>query len=484
MCANSSLCRVLTSTLTLTSPKPTPNPTVTVTLAVTLTAPPNAHPHPNPHQASLQLIAASLLNGSFGLSMPLKTALIGALLFDAVVVMGICGGDALKVAVCQVGVVLVGATVAHLAELYLRRVYVEKARLNEGRWRLAERNEQLKAEKERLQYDVLRVGGGHALNDDARSAIRRGLQAGQPRAWGGKQASDLTNDVHRSVSEAGFSGGPAPSDGPPPSLPPGAPSSAASGSFTDSANRSNSSWPIPDWVPPLTWANADRQFYAEQARKAAAEQAREAARLAATLEAARLATKPAKRRRPSDDGRAAAAHGQPSQTGATPPISWSEIDRGDLRQFPVYVEMPAKRSGSFEEAAALGSIAASLCGHAPPPLTTEQPAAPLSSSEADRKPHTDRAGVGCSGPAPGALKRALAAPGALRPAQPAVAEMLFPTAELVLAEVLATEEAEMAAMAEMVEMVDDEVVDSLTDHMAEMVDDERRYTQHSVHNYS
>ena len=395
--------------------------------------------------------------------MPLKTALIGALLFDAVVVMGICGGDALKVAVCQVGVVLVGATVAHLAELYLRRVYVEEARMSEVRWRLAERNEQLKAEKERLQYDVLRVGGGHALNDDARSAIRRGLQAGQPRAWGGKQASDLTNDVHRSVSEAGFSGGPAPSDGPPPSLPPGAPSSAASGCFTESANR---------------------QFDAEQARKAAAEQAREAARLAATLEAARLATKPAKRRRPSDDGRAAAAHGQPSQTGATPPISWSEIDRGDLRQFPVYVEMPAKRSGSFEEAAALGSIAASLCGHAPPPLTTEQPAAPLSSSEADRKPHTDRAGVGCSGPAPGALKRALAAPGALRPAQPAVAEMLFPTAELVLAEVLATEEAEMAAVAEMVEMVDDEVVDSLTDHMAEMVDDERRYTQHSVHNYS
>ena len=415
--------------------------------------------------------------------MPLKTALIGALLFDAVVVMGICGGDALKVAVCQVGVVLVGATVAHLAELYLRRVYVEKARLNEGRWRLAERNEQLKAEKERLQYDVLRVKG-HALDDDERSAIRHGLQAWQPRAWGGKQASHLTNDVHHSVSEAGFSGGPAPSDGPPPSLPPGAPSSAASGSFTDSANRSNSSWPIPDWVPPLTWANADRQFYAEQARKAAAEQAREAARLAATLEAARLAAKPAKRRRPSDDGRAAAAHGQLSQTGATPPIRWSESGRGDLRQFPVFVEMAAKRSGSFEEAAALGSIAASLCGHAPPPLTTEQPAAPLSSSEADRKPHTDRAGVGCSGPAPGALKRALAAPGALRPAQPAVAEMLFPTAELVLAEVLATEEAEMAAMAEMVEMVDDEVVDSLTDHMAEMVDDERRYTQHSVHNYS
>ena len=87
------------------------------------------------------------------MSMPLKTALIGALLFDAVVVIGICGGEALPVAVCQVGVVLVGATVAHLAELYLRRVYVEEARLSEVRWRLAERNEQLKAENDQLKKE-------------------------------------------------------------------------------------------------------------------------------------------------------------------------------------------------------------------------------------------------------------------------------------------------------------------------------------------
>ena len=43
-----------------------------------------------------------------------------------------------------------------------------------------------------------------------------------------------------------------------------------------------------------------------------------------------------------------------------------------------------------------------------------------------------------------------------------------------LAEALATEEAESAAaeMAAMAEMVDDEVVDSIADHMAEMVNDE------------
>ena len=46
--------------------------------------------------------------------------------------------------------------------------------------RLEERNEQLRAEKERLMYDVQRRG--NPLNgDDARSAIRRGLQA-RPRA--------------------------------------------------------------------------------------------------------------------------------------------------------------------------------------------------------------------------------------------------------------------------------------------------------------
>ena len=433
----------------------------------------------------MSCIAGALLNGSIGMSMLHKTVLICMLLVDSLVVIAVCGRATLGVALCQTGVVVVGATVSHLAELYLRRVYVEKVRLDEDKRKLEERNEQLKAEKERLQYDLQR-GQGHALDDDGYSAIRRGLQAGRSHAGGRSQASHPAHDAHRSVSEAGRSvskaGGPPPSDAPPPSLPPGAPSSASSGSsLIESATKSDSRWLIPS----LTWAEADRQLYAEKAarleadRQFYAEKAREAARLEADRQfypekAARLASKPAKRRKPGD-GRAAAAHSQPSQKGATPPISWSETDRGDLRQFPVFVEMATKRSGS-EEAAALCSIAASLCGHAPPPLT-EQRAAPLSSTEAGRKPHTDRAGVGCSGPA-------LTAPGALTPAEPSVSELLFPTAERVLAEVLATEEAELAAMTEMAELVDDEVVESIADQMAEMVDDEvvDALAQHMVHN--
>ena len=65
--------------------------------------------------------------------------------------------------------------------------------------RLEVRNEQLIAEKERLLYDVQRLD-----NDDDRSAIRRGLQAGH-----------------------------APAESPPPSLPPGAPSSTAGSSTPD-----------------------------------------------------------------------------------------------------------------------------------------------------------------------------------------------------------------------------------------------------------
>ena len=83
---------------------------------------------------------------------------------------------------------------------------------------LEERNEQLQAEKERLQYDMLsqqhlgRVLGWHPLDEEGRSAIRRGLRGLGP------------------PSEAG---GPAPSDSLPPSLPPGPPSSSATESASD-----------------------------------------------------------------------------------------------------------------------------------------------------------------------------------------------------------------------------------------------------------
>ena len=74
--------------------------------------------------------------------------------------------------------------------MHVRHSYADKQRL-EGKQRqlevqinaetaesrrLEERNEQLRAEKERLMYDVQRRGNP-LDDDDARSAIRRGLQA-------------------------------------------------------------------------------------------------------------------------------------------------------------------------------------------------------------------------------------------------------------------------------------------------------------------
>ena len=104
---------------------------------------------------------------------------------------------------------------------YLRYSYAEKYRLTEDKGRLEQRNEQLQAEKERLQYDVQRRG--QPLDDDNRSVIRRGLQAGR----------DLCHQLdHASAADPSEAGGPAPSDSPPPSFPPGAPSSTEGRSST------------------------------------------------------------------------------------------------------------------------------------------------------------------------------------------------------------------------------------------------------------
>ena len=97
---------------------------------------------------------------------------------------------------------------------YLRYSYAEKHRLTEDKRELEERNEQLKAEKERLQYDVHRRGP--PLDDDNRSAIRRGLQAG-------RQPCDPLDDA--SAADPSEAGERPPSVSPPPSFPPGAPSS-------------------------------------------------------------------------------------------------------------------------------------------------------------------------------------------------------------------------------------------------------------------
>ena len=107
---------------------------------------------------------------------------------------------------------------------------LEEQRMEESR-RLEEsekRNEQLRAEKERLMYDLQRRGS--PLDDvDARSAIRRGLLAGP---------------CHSShTSDAGCSG---PSDSLPASLPPGPPSSNSSGSVVAPIGSA------------LSWGEADR----------------------------------------------------------------------------------------------------------------------------------------------------------------------------------------------------------------------------------
>ena len=167
-------------------------------------------------------------------------------------------------------VILAVGSVSHLARLLLhqdeeklarlllhqdeekRRLVQEKLRLEERneqlqaekerlmsdvqeKLRLEERNEQLQAEKERLMYDVQRPG--RPLDEEGRSAIRRGLRAG--------------------LAPPSEAGGPAPSDSPPPSLPPGAPSSSttesASGSFRSEEAEGASR--LPSWHPPLRRAS-------------------------------------------------------------------------------------------------------------------------------------------------------------------------------------------------------------------------------------
>ena len=104
--------------------------------------------------------------------------------------------------------------ITHLAEMHVRRSYANTQRLKvqmnaeaEESRRLEERNEQLRAEKERLMRDLQRRG--NPLDDvDARSAIRRGLLAGP---------------CHSSHTSG--AGCPGPSVSLPGSLPPGPPSS-------------------------------------------------------------------------------------------------------------------------------------------------------------------------------------------------------------------------------------------------------------------
>ena len=192
--------------------------------------------------------------------------------------------------------------------------------------------EQLQAEKERLLYDMQRRVRP-LDNDEDRSAIRRGLQAGQSQPY---PASLGGTDPDTEPSEAE---GPAPSDSLP-TLPPGPPSSASSASLARSGVGSNREWhakeqrhaeaaaePTAKTYP--TWAELDAQFYAEQ--RAAAESPNSSTTGAASSPVARSTIPPpswaelAYRRFYAE--RAARA---PARRGGAPPMgqppTWAELD--------------------------------------------------------------------------------------------------------------------------------------------------------------
>ena len=157
-----------------------------------------------------------------------KFGLICAMALECFCYIGACGLGWKPLPVFT-GACLAVFGLAHLAEMHMRHSYADKQRL-EGKQRrlevqinaetaesrrLEERNEQLRAEKERLMYDVQRRG--NPLDDgDDRSAIRRGLQAGPSPSY---HRADGTDSRETGTSAL--------SDSPLPSLPPGPPSSSA-----------------------------------------------------------------------------------------------------------------------------------------------------------------------------------------------------------------------------------------------------------------
>ena len=208
------------------------------------------------HSAPLVATAIALINGSHGMPFVHKLALVGfaGLTKLLVATPAICQDSA--VIAYEAGALILGAAVAHMVELHMRHNYAEKRRTEEDKRRLdeekrllEERNEQLQTSNERLMYDV-QYRGRPLDDDDERSAIRRGLQAGP------SPASD--SDLAR---------GPAPSDSAPTSLPPGPPSSSASSSS----------------APPQ---GADCQYFAEAAATPAIDDRVELVELSALAEMA------------------------------------------------------------------------------------------------------------------------------------------------------------------------------------------------------
>ena len=226
-----------------------------------------------------------LLNGSHGMGFAHKFGLICAMALECFCYIGACGLGWKPLPVFT-GACLAVFGLAHLAEMHMRHSYADKQRL-EGKQRrlevqinaetaesrrLEERNEQLRAEKERLMYDVQRRGNP-LDDDDARSAIRRGLQAGPSPSY---HRADSTDSRETGTSAL--------SDSPLPSLPPGPPSSSAgksseSGKSGEGMGGSDREGMVDraalSRAPPQarfpTWEALDAQLYAERAQKTATE---------------------------------------------------------------------------------------------------------------------------------------------------------------------------------------------------------------------
>lgn len=259
----------------------------------------------------------ALINGSHGLAFLHKIALIALNVMTNLVVIAACGEDAYLEAFAGISALVLGTAVAHIVELHVRHGYAEKVvvtrRLAKEKMRLERRNEQLQAEKERLQYDV--KCRGRAQDDDDRSAVCRGLRAGPSQIYQPNANSDSSETGAPAPSEspppsmppgppsslaASWSttsceaaGAPAPSDAPPASMPSGPSSSiAANGPMTPTASCEAAGNPAPSDAPPasmqpvarstestinhnsavvpLSWADADRQFYIDRAARESA----------------------------------------------------------------------------------------------------------------------------------------------------------------------------------------------------------------------
>ena len=126
----------------------------------------------------------------------------------------------------------------------MRQSYIERELLRERNTQtrhLEVRNEQLQAEKERLLYDNAFQRRGRSIDDDDRSAIRRGLLAAPASRTciGDTKLAPATTPVDADSSEAGTPR--FPSDPPPaPSLPPGPPSSKCSSRSSTTINPGES----------------------------------------------------------------------------------------------------------------------------------------------------------------------------------------------------------------------------------------------------